>query len=346
MTATDIVAAYAKGVRHLLFAALAFALIVAPVFAEVNVKASPYNAAGNGVADDTASIQSAINSGDSLIIFPPGIYRITSTVFWGDSQTLRGHGISSENGFRGTLIWYDNWEGVALQCSPSSDEFARNSRIECMRVRGNGQQFNGPTGTTGVRWGWPTAYYTVNHAGWRDVHVEGFGVGFDNYASDNSFLQGGAIFDCDINGRTTSNDWLDVRNVASSGCGTYGWKVNGGGITLSNFVTSNNPCHLRMETGSLATLNNLWFEGTAGGTVACVDMDTNSNLVVNMCNRMMAGGTIPFVKMFYGGLLKYSGCAGSPALFFQNASGSPTIIGEGEPGTRNGSTYTAGGYPP
>lgn len=49
----------------------------------VNVKASPYNAKGDGVTDDTTSIQSAINTiqaNGGRLYFPVGIYKITNNL--------------------------------------------------------------------------------------------------------------------------------------------------------------------------------------------------------------------------------------------------------------------------
>jgi polygalacturonase len=46
----------------------------------VNVKLNPYNASGNGVTDDRAAIQSAIddvaNAGGGCVYFPAGVYVI------------------------------------------------------------------------------------------------------------------------------------------------------------------------------------------------------------------------------------------------------------------------------
>lgn len=61
----------------------------------INVKNSPYFAAGNGVTDDTAAIQSALNAG-KLIYFPAGTYLVTSplgyshSVYGGVSKTAGG----------------------------------------------------------------------------------------------------------------------------------------------------------------------------------------------------------------------------------------------------------------
>jgi hypothetical protein len=62
-----------------------------------------FGAAGDGVTDDTAAIQAAISSGQS-IYFPPGVYRTTATLNVtspaNDGQTLRG---SASGGLPGAL---------------------------------------------------------------------------------------------------------------------------------------------------------------------------------------------------------------------------------------------------
>lgn len=61
----------------------------------INVKSAPYNAVGDGVADDTAALRSAItNSG--VIYFPDGIYNCSGVLFVHQNNTiLRGQSRSN-----------------------------------------------------------------------------------------------------------------------------------------------------------------------------------------------------------------------------------------------------------
>lgn len=58
----------------------------------VNVKNAPFNAVGDGVADDTAAIQAAINSRRGIIFFPTGTYKISSTIIVKEDRILVGAG--------------------------------------------------------------------------------------------------------------------------------------------------------------------------------------------------------------------------------------------------------------
>lgn len=55
----------------------------------INVKDAPYNAMGDGSTDDTAAIQNALNdaAGSKIVFFPPGNYKVTSSINIGVSST-------------------------------------------------------------------------------------------------------------------------------------------------------------------------------------------------------------------------------------------------------------------
>lgn len=70
---------------------------------DYNVKASPYNAVGDGVADDTAAIQNAINdaqsAGGGVVFFPKGSYKVSSTL------RVTGHNVQLEGTGKGSAIF-------------------------------------------------------------------------------------------------------------------------------------------------------------------------------------------------------------------------------------------------
>lgn len=70
-----------------------------------NVK--DYGAIGNGIADDTAAMQAAINSAPtgSTLYFPGGTYRVNTALSIPSYLTLRGEGYLSRIDWRGTGTW-------------------------------------------------------------------------------------------------------------------------------------------------------------------------------------------------------------------------------------------------
>ncbi|WP_308635540.1 carbohydrate-binding protein [Paenibacillus silvisoli] len=62
----------------------------------ISVKSAPYNAVGNGIADDTAAIQSAVNAAASQgknVWFPPGTYNQSDKITVPSGVSIQGAGI-------------------------------------------------------------------------------------------------------------------------------------------------------------------------------------------------------------------------------------------------------------
>jgi PKD repeat protein len=98
----------------------------------VNVRNAPFNAAGDGVADDSLAIQTALNGAQNgqVVYLPAGTYRVSSTLSWNSkSVALRGDGpaltriLSSEPEnliYLNTPTGRGNWVSVSGDCPKDS----------------------------------------------------------------------------------------------------------------------------------------------------------------------------------------------------------------------------------
>lgn len=142
----------------------------------LNVNATDYGAIGNGISDDTAAIQRAINAianarkGDALEL-PPGTYRITS------SLTIDSSYVSIVS--RGATIDASAiTSGAALRVTGTVNPPYKQSTtvLEGFKLVGNSQ--NGSV--TGIRFhtdggnGQGSSHITV-----RNVNISNFGIGLD-----------------------------------------------------------------------------------------------------------------------------------------------------------------------
>lgn len=310
-----------------------------------NVKSSLWKWHLDGAEDVTSRLRSVIDTGVSQIKLPAGKFKITSPLVFHDAQQLIGEGAGRDDATTGTIIMSAIEEGPALQFGDNV-ELCRMQRVRDFRLRGPGRNEDPDAAATiGIQVGVVGNPYASNNFGWNDVIVERFDVGFDNLHADNSYLRGGRILFCNINGRTGQNSLIEAAYVDNTSAAKYGWQVLYGGLKVSTNVSSGQVCHFRLETGANLTSDHVWYEGDAPGSIGSNVMANNSTLrLVNVFRAGWPNFSVPFIKG-EGGHIEFDSCRGAPQLTFE-VFHSMNIYGMGEQGIKNGQPYTAGGYPP
>lgn len=192
-----------------------------------NVRGAPYNAVGDGVNDDTAEIQAAIDAaetdGGGTVYFPDGTYKISSPLLLHSGVTLKG------NGRRNSIISVavTNVHGIeALGASAGSTIVQIN--IEDLKITGPGEA-SGGTGA-GI------------HVKWASVHLSIARCWIVTWGSHGVFVEDSysfAIRDTllDSNGGNGFHGITNINNATFDHCISIGntgkgYYVEGGTTTL------------------------------------------------------------------------------------------------------------------
>jgi hypothetical protein len=82
---------------------------------KVRVTDFPYSAVANGVADDYAAVQAALNSGAKTVVLPPGFYLFSQTPYIKTTgQTIEAHGAYIASASVNASGFVIGWDGAAF----------------------------------------------------------------------------------------------------------------------------------------------------------------------------------------------------------------------------------------
>lgn len=233
-----------------------------------------FGAVGNGIADDTAALQAALNASQGLsgganriVYIPNGTYRLTSTLVvkgsvgpWVYGQSRAGAVLKLDDGVAGItslLRTHINDSG-----EHSADYFNRNFRSLTLDVGNN-------PGVDGVRW------FSNNTGILKDVLIRGSGnagvrVGFAQWAGP-SLIQDVEIEGFQTGITTVWNWGQTLSRIRMSNIGQVGLEVQASSVAVEGLVCSGVPQGVRI------TLPNDW-SWWGGNTVLLNSSFTGGNL--------------------------------------------------------------------
>lgn len=305
------------------------------------VSVKDFGAIGDGVTDDTAAIQAALNSGATTVYFPEGTYNVSSPVMINSYTKMYGDGMdtiiqktnnttvtltdpSSGLSYTRNCCFYVNPAYVPNPDHPSGVDAATQVEVSRIRVR-----FTATFSSDS------SAVFTtqLGRALFQEVYVAGCDWAIDAvrlYLTNIDRVVGRG---CRITGAGTS------LNITSSGGGgttgnQYVWKLNGVEYSvMSGCSGEDRVSAYRFDNCSL-TLVSCGSELTTstGTTGSFIDFGDNNNITVldPVAYPVAAGATGPFisssgvnnkVRILGGNFNKNAGQAGVYDLWIQ-ANGS------------------------
>jgi parallel beta-helix repeat protein len=144
------------------------------------VSVTDYGAIGNGITDDTISIQNALNSGAKLILFPQGVYLITAQLKIKSNTTLFGYGATIFRGAAIDNLMINDSDGI-------TGLYGANTNISVYGLAFNGNRVTFPSNSTLLTFG------HVSHVIVKDCefyNVPGVWHGLEFNAAENSQVEG------------------------------------------------------------------------------------------------------------------------------------------------------------
>lgn len=231
------------------------------------VYVTEYGAKGDGVTDDTAAIQAAMNASKN-VFFPAGAYKITASLSPQSSSFLIGQGTSS------TIIVATGLAGTALY-APSG-----RSRIDGLTI----QAASVTAGSRGITI--DDTHYP-QRCDWGQIEIQKFEIGFNVYQS----TSGGGVYynnfgDICITGCTTGayfktptgilSGYLNCNTINRLYIGQYttGLQVDGAhGLQITAFSAEVGEVGIDFKSGIGLMIFSGWLEGNTVSTISIHDTD-------------------------------------------------------------------------
>ncbi len=260
-------------------------IIDAAAIAEVyNVR--NFGATGDGITDDTAAIQAAINaipSTGGTVYIPAGTYRINSPIIVKDYLTLVGSGLTN------CIIKPIDGAGltaVITQASLTSGKICR--AVFCdFQIYGNVENGN-------------SSVYGINIAGYEcdyiNISVRYCKVGIDTNLSTDverlmNHISGCRVHDCDQIGIRLSTDSIIDNGTLVSSTGlrleSNNWEWNTSGIFVDGWGCIINGCHL---WGNPRQIYASWVKGLQIAN-NLIEANVNESIYISgSANNMLISG--------------------------------------------------------
>lgn len=289
-----------------IYQAISLAAAEVPVDFIYNVKS--YGAIGNGVANDTTAIQDCVTAaGAGWVYFPPGTYKITSTITWavGGGRVMGAGGVGTSSATIITTASTITMFKVTGQAVSFSDFHMTSTAGTQTGIFVNGgnmsviERVTMDNMSTGINMG-ATSRWTIRDV-WITVSASG-GIGIlVNNTPNNCDGGSGSISDVKLTGPNTAAS-IGISHTAGGGMQVTGTTVfqfghgiditpAGGCITLSEFQFANNDISGSVTAG-------LYFDGlTVGLSGVKITGNHMTTIGAGTCNAIDMRGDVTGISI-------------------------------------------------
>ena len=268
-----------------------------PMTLSFNVQNAPYNAVGDGVNDDTAAIQAALNAAAVIggyVDLPQGTYKTSaSLVMTGDNVIIRGSGwgtvIKPVSGAQFDVI------STAIPGSAGLSGFIRNYlgienlKIDCSNMTGTTAGQGNAIHWYGVRYSYIRDVFVLSCKNWA-ILLDG-----DNTGPGNNFGYDCQVFRCvfDLCNAGVWNTNTEAHDIIGN---RFKWAGAATAALQPALGTQDtNALHLRCSGGYMSITNNVFGKGGTYTTEAIRLSNSGPCKVIG--NRFDQVGTRPLSSM-------------------------------------------------